>query len=104
MGSASEGNTTTGTNATNNTTGAAGNQSPPDARMNIEQACMALQNGDIQGAMMSLSLALSALGDASQSGGGGGNMTTTSGSTTGGGGIATDNPASQSDNPFSDFT
>ncbi|HKG30571.1 MAG TPA: hypothetical protein VKA91_04815, partial [Nitrososphaeraceae archaeon] len=64
---------TTGGNATTAGGGGGGaNQSTSDVRMNIEQARMALQNNDTQGAMMYLDMALSALG-----GGGGalGNMT-----------------------------
>jgi hypothetical protein len=49
--------------------------------MNIEQARMALQNNDTQGAMMYLDMALSALGGdgaaAGSQGGDGGNMTST---------------------------
>src|SRR5215211_6228015 len=84
---------TTGGNAT--TAGGGGaNQSTSDVRMNIEQARMALQNNDTQGARMYLDMALSALGGGTQS-----NMTnatTTTGgttnATTGGatGGAATD--------------
>jgi hypothetical protein len=49
--------------------------------MHIEQACMAAQNNDTQGVLMNLTLALNALGNATQ-----GNMTTT---TTGGDTTAT---------------
>src|SRR5215213_8596352 len=69
---------TTGGNAT--TAGGGGaNQSTSDVRMNIEQARMALQNNDTQGARMYLDMALSALGGGTQS-----NMTnaTTAGGTT----------------------
>src|SRR5215218_3393115 len=69
---------TTGGNAT--TAGGGGaNQSTSDVRMNIEQARMALQNNDTQGARMYLDMALSALGGGTQS-----NMTnaTTTGGTT----------------------
>jgi hypothetical protein len=46
--------------------------------MNIEQARMALQNNDTQGAMMYLDMALSALGGvAGTQGDAGGNVTTT---------------------------
>src|SRR5215210_9078989 len=74
---------TTGGNAT--TAGGGGaNQSTSDVRMNIEQARMALQNNDTQGAMMYLDMALSALGGGTQ-----GNMTSSAGgitnATTGGG-------------------
>jgi hypothetical protein len=67
---------TTGGNATTATGGAA-NQSTSDVRMNIEQARMALQNNDTQGARMYLDMALSALGGGTQS-----NMTSTTGGTT----------------------
>src|SRR5215212_6798639 len=54
-------NMTGGGNAT--TAGGGGaNQSTSDVRMNIEQARMALQNNDTQGARMYLDMALSALG------------------------------------------
>ena len=66
LAGATEGGTTGG-NAT--TAGTGGNQT--DLRMNLEQARMALQNNDTQGAMMYLDMALSALG---------GNATTTAGS------------------------
>ena len=49
-----------GGNATNATGVAGGNQS--EVRTNLEQARMALQNNDTQGAMMYLDMALSALG------------------------------------------
>src|SRR5215207_8118476 len=86
---------TTGGNAT--TAGGGGaNQSTSDVRMNIEQARMALQNNDTQGARMYLDMALSALGGGTQSNmtnaittGGTTNATTggaTSGGTTDGGG------------------
>jgi hypothetical protein len=65
LAGATEGGTTGG-NAT--TAGTGGNQT--DLRMNLEQARMALQNNDTQGAMMYLDMALSALG---------GNATTTAG-------------------------
>lgn len=53
------GNATAGTNAT---TAAGGNQSMlSEAIMDIRQACMALQNNDIQNAMMRLDSALTAL-------------------------------------------
>jgi hypothetical protein len=84
---------TTGGNATTAGGGGGANQSTSDVRMNIEQARMALQNNDTQGARMYLDMALSALGGGTQS-----NMTnaTTAGgttnATTGGatGGAATD--------------
>jgi hypothetical protein len=71
---------TTGGNATTAGGGGGGaNQSTSDVRMNIEQARMALQNNDTQGARMYLDMALSALGGGTQS-----NMTnaTTAGGTT----------------------
>jgi hypothetical protein len=80
MGGAAQGG-----NATTTTTGGGANQSTSDVRMNIEQARMALQNNDTQGAMMYLDMALSALGG----GGAGtqdnmtGNMTSTSTSSSG---------------------
>jgi hypothetical protein len=49
-----------GGNATDATGAAGGNQS--EVRTNLEQARMALQNNDTQGAMMYLDMALSALG------------------------------------------
>lgn len=58
--------TTTGTttNATSTTTtGGGGNQSTSEVRDNIQEACIALQVGDTQGALMFLDMALSALGD-----------------------------------------
>lgn len=63
------GNATSGANETStNATGTeGGNQSTSTVRDFIEQACMAAQNGDMQGVMMRLNLALNALG---------GNMTT----------------------------
>jgi hypothetical protein len=64
-----------GGNATTALGGA--NQSTSDVRMNVEQARMALQNNDTQGAMMYLDMALSALGGGTQS-----NMTSTTGGTT----------------------
>jgi hypothetical protein len=90
---------TTGGNAT--TAGGGGaNQSTSDVRMNIEQARMALQNNDTQGARMYLDMALSALGGGTQSNmtnatttGGTINATTggaTGGGATDGGGGATD--------------
>jgi hypothetical protein len=65
-----------GGNATT-TAGGGANQSTSEVRMNIEQARMALQNNDTQGAMMYLDIALSALGGGAQ-----GNMTNAT--TTGG--------------------
>jgi hypothetical protein len=62
-----------GGNAT--TTGAAGgNQS--EVRLHLEEVRTALQNNDIQGALMHLDLALNLLGGGTQ-----GNMTSTTGST-----------------------
>jgi hypothetical protein len=64
------GGATTGTNAT--TAGGGGNQSTTsEVRLHIEEACMAAQNGDMQGVLMHLNLALNALS----------NMTTTTGAT-----------------------
>src|SRR5215216_5902754 len=89
------GNATTATNA-----GGGANQSTSDVRTNIEQARMALQNNDTQGARMYLDMALSALGGGTQSNmtnattaGGTTNATTggaTGGGATDGGGGATD--------------
>jgi hypothetical protein len=67
------GNVTTGGNAT--TTGAAaGNQT--EVIMHLEEVRTALQNNDIQGAMLHLDLALNLLGAGTQ-----GNVTSTTGST-----------------------
>src|SRR5215217_4249458 len=66
IGSAAQGG-----NATAIAGGVGGNQS--EVRMHIEEARMALQNNDTQGALMQLDLALSTLGGA---GGTQGNMTT----------------------------
>lgn len=87
--------TTTGTttNATSTTTtGGGGNQSTSEVRDYIQEACIALQVGDTQGALMFLDMALSALGDDGTQGGG--NMTNTpagltDGTTAGGGGRTT---------------
>ena len=114
------GSTSTGiANATGATTaGGAGNQTATTAATTattttttsspiqlIEQACMALQAGDTQGAMLQLNLALDQL--RSMSGMQGGEGTITQGdatsNTTGPGGIGTDDPGA-TDNPFSDFT
>jgi hypothetical protein len=55
-----------GTNSTGSSSGdSGGTQSPTQL---IEQACVALQAGDIQGAMMQLDLALSQLGSGTQTG------------------------------------
>jgi hypothetical protein len=89
--------TTTGTttNATSTTTtGGGGNQSTSEVRDNIQEACIALQVGDTQGALMFLDMALSALGDDGTQGGGN-NMN---------GGIGTDDPRSESDNPLSNLS
>ena len=84
---------TTGGNATTAGGGGGGaNQSTSDVRMNIEQARMALQNNDTQGARMYLDMALSALGGGTQSNmtnattTGGTTNATTGGATGGGGG------------------
>jgi hypothetical protein len=67
------GGATTGNNATTAAGAAEGNQSTTsEVGMHIEQACMALQVGDSQGALMQLNLALNALED----GGTQGNTTT----------------------------
>lgn len=67
------GGATTGNNATTAAGAAEGNQSTTsEVGMHIEQACMALQVGDTQGALMQLNLALNALED----GGTQGNTTT----------------------------
>lgn len=82
--------TTTRTNATSATTaGGGGNQSTSDVRDYIQVACIALQVGDTQGALIQLNLALNALGAGTQ-----GNMTSTpagitDGTTAGGGGGTT---------------
>jgi hypothetical protein len=65
------GSATQGGNATAIAGGVGGNQS--EVRMHIEEARIALQNNDTQGALMQLDLALSTLGGA---GGTQGNMTT----------------------------
>jgi hypothetical protein len=62
-----------GGNATNATGVAGGNQS--EVRTNLEQARMALQNNDTQGAMMYLDMALSALGGDGTAAGTQGNTT-----------------------------
>jgi hypothetical protein len=64
-----------GQNATTST-GGGGNQSTSEVRLHIEEACMAAQNGDMQGVLMHLNLALSALEGGTQ-----GNMTSTTGAT-----------------------
>jgi hypothetical protein len=73
------GGATTTDNATSTMGGNAttANQSTSDVRTNIEQARMALQNNDTQGARMYLDMALSALGGGTES-----NMTSTTGGTT----------------------
>lgn len=95
-------------NATGATTaGGAGNQSVSSPIQLIEQACMALQAGDTQGAMMQLNSALDQLRSMSGMQGGGEGTTTTQGgatsTTTGPGGIGTDDPGA-TDNSFSDLT
>ena len=101
----SEGNgsvTTTGTtNAASTTTAGGGSQSTSDVRDYIEEACIALQVGDSQGAMMYMDMAQSALS---------GNDTQvnlaippseiTNGTTTGGDGVTT--PAGSSAGTLSD--
>ena len=66
-GNATGGGILEGRNATNATGAAGGNQS--EIRTNLEQARMALQNNDTQGAMMYLDMALSALGGGAAGGG-----------------------------------
>ncbi|MDQ3848384.1 MAG: hypothetical protein M3261_05455 [Thermoproteota archaeon] len=72
------GNATTsgmaGGNATTTGGAAGGNQS--EVRMHVEESRTALQNNDIQGAIMHLDLALNVLGGGTQ-----GNMTSAAGST-----------------------
>jgi hypothetical protein len=69
-----------GQNATTSTAGGAagaGNQSTTsEVRLHIEEACMAAQNGDMQGVLMHLNLALNIL----EAGGTQGNMTSSAGS------------------------
>jgi hypothetical protein len=82
------GGTTTGGNATSSTAGGAaeGNQSTTlEVRMHIEQACIALQNNDTQGALMELNLALNALGGGSTQGNNVTTATTAGGNATAGG-------------------
>jgi hypothetical protein len=55
------GNATMGTNDTSTDTAGGGEGNQSDVRGYIEQACMAAQNGDMQGVMMQLNLALNAL-------------------------------------------
>ncbi len=102
-GGATSTGTTNSTGAT--TAGGAGNQSASSPIQLIEQACMALQAGDTQGAMMQLNLALDQLRSTGSMQGEGG-ATTQGGATsttTGPGGIGTDDPGA-TDNPFSDLT
>jgi hypothetical protein len=66
---------TEGGNATITTGAAGGTQS--EVIMHLEEVCTALQNNDIQGALMHLDLAMNLLGG----GGAQGNMTSTTGST-----------------------
>jgi hypothetical protein len=82
------GGATTGGNATSSTTGGAtgGNQSTTsEVRMHIEQACIALQNNDTQGALIELNLALNALGGGSTQGNNVTTATTAGGNATAGG-------------------
>lgn len=74
----SDGASTTMTgNATNaTTTGAAAGETQSEVMLHLEEVRTALQNNDIQGAMMHLDLAMNVL-----SGGTQGNMTSTTGST-----------------------
>jgi hypothetical protein len=64
------------TSAMNATTAGGGNQSTSELRLHLEEARTALQNNDIQGAMMHLDLAMNLLGGGTQ-----GNMTSITGST-----------------------
>lgn len=74
----SDGASTTMTgNATNaTTTGAAAGETQSEVMLHLEEVRTALQNNDIQGAMMHLDLAMNVLGGGTQ-----GNMTSTTGST-----------------------
>lgn len=66
-----------GGNATNaTTTGAATGGTQSEVMLHLEEVRTALQNNDIQGAMMHLDLAINVLGGGTQ-----GNMTSTTGST-----------------------
>jgi hypothetical protein len=65
-----------GGNATNATTGAATGGTQSEVMLHLEEVRTALQNNDIQGAMMHLDLAINVLGGGTQ-----GNMTSTTGST-----------------------
>ena len=80
------------------------NQSTASPIQLIEQACMALQAGDTQRAIMQLDLALSQLREAGGDIQGGTTTAGNSSTTTGPGGIGTDNPETLTDNPFSDLT
>lgn len=64
------------TTALNVTTAGGGNQSSSEVRMHLEEVRTALQNNDIQGALMHLDLALNQLGGGTE-----GNMTSTTGAT-----------------------
>jgi hypothetical protein len=90
----SEGNgsvTTTGTtNAASTTTAGGGSQSTSDVRDYIEEACIALQVGDSQGAMMYMDMAQSALsGNDTQVNLAIPSSEITNGTTTGGDGVTT---------------
>jgi hypothetical protein len=63
-------------NATTTTTGGAAGGNQSEARMHLEEVRTALQNNDVQGAMMHLDLAMNLLGGGTQ-----GNMASTTGST-----------------------
>jgi hypothetical protein len=69
-------NATTGSTAAGASGGGGNQSSTSNVKIYIEQACMAAQNGDMQGVMMQLNLALNALGAGTRD-----NMTLT-GSTT----------------------
>lgn len=82
--------TTGTTNAASTTTAGGGSQSTSDVRDYIEEACIALQVGDSQGAMMYMDMALSALSGNDTLG----NLAIppseiTNGTTTGGDGVTT---------------
>jgi hypothetical protein len=64
------------TTALNVTSAGGGNQSSSEVRMHLEEVRTALQNNDIQGALMHLDLALNQLGGGTE-----GNITSTTGAT-----------------------
>lgn len=80
-----------------------GNQSTSQVGDYIEEACLALQVGDSEGALMQLNLALSELGGATQ-----GTVTNTTsvltgGITSGGGGTFDDGVTIGGSRPFDDY-